>query len=155
MTAFYQQIYRMFASDSASNAVFTDFQSLSAKNGEALRDSVRFYRQRVKPLEPKPNRAHEDAVQVESSRPILAPVQDSAPGHVRLINSGLRLGDVVRTQEHYWKRTGREITGAIIRFEPIPGEQIAVAGSDHWAYLNSGEGPISLAILEKVPNYCG
>ena len=154
MTAFYQQIYKMVVSGTASSAVFTDLQSLNAKNGEILRGLSQFYRQSAKPLKPRQNSADKKVMQLESSRPISAPVQVAVAGTIRLIDAGLRLGDVVRSQDHYWKRTRRQMTGAIVRFEPVPEEQIAFVGSDHWAYLNSGEGPVSLAILAKVPECC-
>lgn len=155
MTAFYQQVYRMVVSGTASSAVFADLQSLNAGKGEVQGGLLSLYRHIVKSAEPKADRAVEKVVSAQTSRPISAPARDAVPGPVRLLDSGFRLGDVVRSHQNYWKRTRREISGAILRFEPVPAGQIAFVGSDHWAYLNSGEGPVSLAIIEQVPDPCG
>ena len=64
--------------------------------------------------------------------------------------SGLRLGDVVRSTEQHWLKTRQNFAGAIVRFERVPARAIASVRSDYWVYLNSGQGPISLAIIEKV-----
>jgi len=77
-------------------------------------------------------------------------IQDAPANLVRLSDCGLSVGDVVRSQTHHWMRTGQAVTGAIVRFERVPDDQIDVVGSDYWAYLNSGEGPLSLAVVEKV-----
>jgi hypothetical protein len=67
--------------------------------------------------------------------------------------SGLRLGDVVRSTNEHWRKTRQHLTGSIVRFEPVPERAISYVRSDHWAYLNSGDGPLSLAIIEKVPEH--
>ncbi len=158
MTAFYQQIYKMVVSRTAPSAVFTDFQSLNAAKGTVAGDLLSLYRETVKTREPKQEPAGETVTKTVSNKTVAAPVQGPAPATIRLADSNLRLGDVVRSQEHYWKRTHRDVTGAIVRFEPVPDEQISFVGSDHWAYLNSGDGPVSLAVIEKVPpaplEYC-
>jgi hypothetical protein len=65
--------------------------------------------------------------------------------------SGLCLGDVVRSTNDHWRKTHEHLTGSIIRFDPVPERAISYVRSDHWAYLNSGGGPVSLAIIEKAP----
>ena len=151
MTAFYQQIYRMVVSGTAPSAVFTDLQSLKAANGAFLGDLLSLYRETVKLRDPKPDGAVQKMAKIVVAKRVAPRVQDPAPVPVRLAGAGLRIGDVVRSQEHYWKRTQRDVTGAIVRFERVPDEQIHFVGSDHWVYLNSGEGPVSLAVVEKVP----
>ena len=66
--------------------------------------------------------------------------------------SDLKVGDVVRSKERYWLKTGQYLCGAIVRFENVPESQVQAAGCNCWAYLNSGEGPISVEILEKAPS---
>ncbi len=75
-------------------------------------------------------------------------------GHPQVVYreaSGLCLGDVVRSTDDHWRKTHEHLTGSIIRFDPVPEGAISSVRSDHWAYLNSGGGPVSLAIIEKVP----
>jgi hypothetical protein len=60
------------------------------------------------------------------------------------------VGDLVRSNDQHWQRTGDHLTGSIIRFEKVPDSQIDVVGSRHWAYLNSGTGPVAISVLEKV-----
>jgi len=36
-------------------------------------------------------------------------------------------------------------------FEPVPDQAREAAGCDHWAYLSTGEGPISLSAIERLP----
>ena len=67
--------------------------------------------------------------------------------------SGLQLGDVVRSTDSHWERTQEDITGAIVRFERVSDHEARSVGSDHWVYLNSREEPISLAIIERAPNF--
>ena len=152
--ALYRQVYKMVVSGTASSTVFTDVPSRSMDPGEVLADLSAANRARANQPESNPKllRAVKQVYPKVSTRPLtLHEVQHSALDPVRLSDSGLRLGDVVRSQEHHWKRTQRNIAGAIVRFEPVPPAQISIVGSDHWAYLNSGEGPVSLAIIEKVP----
>ncbi len=66
--------------------------------------------------------------------------------------TGLRVGDVVRSKEKYWLKTGQHLSGAIVKLEKVPESQIQAVGSGYWAYLNSGEGPISLDLLEQAPS---
>jgi hypothetical protein len=63
----------------------------------------------------------------------------------------LEIGEVVRSTGQYWKETGRSLSGSIVRLEPVPDVQVAAAGSCYWAYLNTGEGPVSLSCLERCP----
>ncbi len=67
--------------------------------------------------------------------------------------TGLCLGDVVRSTDDHWRKTHQHLTGSIVRFERVPERAISYVRSDHWAYLNSGGGPVSLAIIEKVPSH--
>jgi len=63
---------------------------------------------------------------------------------------GFSLGDVVRSNDQHWLTAQEHLTGAIVRFEPVPVSQIPVVGSRYWAYLNSGAGPIGIGLLEKL-----
>jgi hypothetical protein len=76
--------------------------------------------------------------------------QRTASGPEMLRSIGLALGDVVRSNDQHWLKTGEHLTGKIVGIEQVPESQVPVVGSRHWVYLSSGEGPISTAILEKV-----
>jgi hypothetical protein len=81
--------------------------------------------------------------ETKMAAPILKPVSGQAE---------LSVGDVVRSKEKYWLKTGQHLSGAIVRLERVPKSQIQAVGSDCWAYLNSGEGPISTDLLEMAPS---
>jgi len=91
-------------------------------------------------------------LKVVSGQSELSTTEHSANDGLRHEIPDLRVGDVVRSKETYWLKTGQHLTGAIVSLEKVPKSQIQAVGCDCWAYLNSGEGPISLAALEKVPS---
>ena len=81
----------------------------------------------------------------------LSTTEHPSNGVLRHEMTDLRVGDVVRSKEKYWLKTGQHFSGAIVRFEKVPKSQSEAVGSDFWAYLNTGEGPISLDLLEQAP----
>lgn len=95
----------------------------------------------------------EAVLQMPSARAEASSTESTASTKPACEYRGLRVGDLVRSNEFHWLKTGQHLSGSIVRFETVPESQMQAAGGDQWAYLNSGEGPISTNVLEKVPAF--
>jgi hypothetical protein len=103
-------------------------------------------------VENKPGQGSLKDEVLQSLSALQSPTQRTGSGPATLRSISLALGDVVRSNDQHWLKTGQHLTGSIVGIEQVPESQIPVVGSRHWVYLSSGEGPISTAVLEKVPS---
>lgn len=94
----------------------------------------------------------EAVLQLLSSQAGLSPIETSAGGEADWQTQDFMVGDIVQSKEQHWLRTGQRLSGSILRLERVPESQVQAAGCTYWAYLNSGEGPISTELLEKAPS---
>lgn len=93
----------------------------------------------------------EAVLQLLSAQAVSTPEVSAGP-ELDFRTPDLMVGDIVQSKEQHWLKTGQRLSGAIVRLEKVPEAQIQAAGCSYWAYLNSGEGPVSTELLEKVPS---
>lgn len=94
----------------------------------------------------------EAVLQLLSAQAGISPFEVNAGDILDFQTQDLMVGDIVQSKEQHWLKTGQRLSGAILRLEKVPESQIQAAGCSYWAYLNSGEGPVSTELLEKVPS---
>ena len=141
---------KILESGAPAENILREIASLDSRERAELADSIEARQKHHDELSPEELARLDVISQLLSTLSLASAVGNATFAETAIETPRFKIGDVVRSSDAYWMQTGQHLAGAILRFEKVPAGQIEAAGSEYWAYLNSGDGPVSLAVLEKI-----